>query len=80
MPRLILFTGCRIFYRKNRYKKGGYPVCLTHEYMHGRTDSRPDKNQFSCSSVKNSFFADEYLILSAQMFAPPSMYSWVRRA
>jgi hypothetical protein len=31
-------------------------------------------------SVKNKLFADRYLMFSAQMFAPPSMYSWVRRA
>ncbi len=41
--------------RKNRYKKGGYLVCLTRGYTDGRTDSRPDKTDFIFISKKQVF-------------------------
>ncbi len=34
------------FYRKNRYKKGGYLIRLTRGYTDGGMDSRPDKTDF----------------------------------
>ena len=42
----------------------GYLIRLTREYTDGGMDSR----------------AEEKMIYSAQMFAPPSMYPWARRA
>jgi hypothetical protein len=40
--KIRLFKGCREFYRKSRYKKGGYLIRLTRGYTDGEMDSRPD--------------------------------------
>jgi hypothetical protein len=58
----------------------GYLIRLTREYTDGGMDSRAEEEKgitkwimlLLLSRVSNSF--------SAQMFAPPSVYSWVRRA
>jgi hypothetical protein len=58
----------------------GYLIRLTREYTDGGMDSRAEEERVRgnelfvllLSTAKNSF--------SAQMFAPPSVYSRVRRA
>jgi|GEM_PF-5819520 len=79
--RLHSFTLFLNFYRKNRIFLSGYLIRLTREYTDGGMDSRSEllRNQTKATGLFPVISSIE-IFLSAQMFAPPSVYPRVRRA
>jgi hypothetical protein len=75
------FAVGRDFIAKAAKRLRGYLIRLTREYTDGGMDSRAEETKGMQKKKRNVYCChQDQNLYSAQMFAPPSMYPWVRRA